>query len=123
LKGWVVVGEIGLNGDVRPIPGVLAAAITCREAGRKGLMCPTANAPEAALVEGIEIVPVSSLAECIDLLRGDAARRPVDAPPPVQVSSVEDMSELRGQADAKVGAEVAAAGGHNLLPLGLDTPV
>lgn len=116
LAGWIVVGELALDGAVRPVRGTLAGAITCREAGRKGIVCPAANAGEAALVEGIEVVPVTSLRDCINWARG--RWQPPEAPTaPVrrQDPSWNDMSEVRGQDDAKAAIEIAAAGGHNLL--------
>ena len=70
LEGWIVVGELALDGSVRPVRGTLAAAIACRESGRRGIICPAANAVEASLVEGIEVVPVRSLRECIDWAKG-----------------------------------------------------
>jgi magnesium chelatase family protein len=70
MEGWIVVGELALDGSVRPVRGTLAAAIACRESGRKGIICPAANAVEASLVEGIEVVPVRSLRECVDWAKG-----------------------------------------------------
>ncbi|MGH2757812.1 MAG: YifB family Mg chelatase-like AAA ATPase, partial [Actinomycetota bacterium] len=115
---WVVMGELALDGTVRPVPGVLAAAITCRRLGRKGLMCPAANAPEAAIVDGIEVVPIESLREASGFAAGTWSAPPVG--PPVQQPSdpVDDLSDVRGQSAAKEALEVAAAGGHNLLLMG-----
>ncbi len=70
LEGWVSLGELALDGSVRPVRGVLAAAIATLRAGRRGLICPVANAPEASLVEGLEVVPVASLRQCLEWLRG-----------------------------------------------------
>jgi magnesium chelatase family protein len=117
LEGWVSLGELALDGSVRPVRGVLAAAIATLRAGRRGLICPVANAPEASLVEGLEVVPVASLRQCLDWLRG--AETP--SPPPVlePVSEpCEDLREVRGHRSAKRALEVAAAGNHNLLLVG-----
>ena len=118
LEGWMVLGELALDGSVRPVRGVLAAAMECRSLGRRGILCPAANAQEAALVDDIDVVPVSNLTECIGFLAGDWAppkveRRPNPEPPPV-----EDMSEIRGHDYVKRAAEIAVAGGHNLLLVG-----
>ena len=119
LAGWIVVGELALDGAVRPVRGTLAAAITCREAGRKGIVCPAANAGEAALVEGIEVVPVTSLRDCIDWAKGSWQPPEARATSTVAPESLcPDMAEVRGQGTAKRALEIAAAGGHNLLLAG-----
>ncbi|MPZ92233.1 MAG: YifB family Mg chelatase-like AAA ATPase [Actinobacteria bacterium] len=118
LENWVVVGELALDGSVRPVRGTLAAAIACRESARRGIICPASNAVEASLVEGIEVVQVQSLRECIDWAKGTWT----PDPPPVTPRRVEpvspDMREVRGQGVAKEALEIAAAGGHNLLMCG-----
>ena len=118
LAGWIVVGELALDGSIRPVRGTLAAAITCREAGRKGIVCPTANAGEAALVEGIDVVPVTSLRDCIDWSKGRWQPPETQATIVAPVSLGPDMTEVRGQETAKRALEIAAAGGHNLLLAG-----
>ena len=115
LDGWVCLGELGLDGSVRPVVGVLAAAMTCRSTGRKGIICARDNAPEAALVDGIRVIQVGSLKECIGFLKGEVIPQPVR---PAERSRCEvrtDLSEVRGHGSAKRALEVAAAGGHNLL--------
>ena len=118
LSDWLVMGELGLDGTVRPVRGVLAAAITCREAGRRGLICPAANAGEAQLIDGIEVVGVKSLTECLQYLRGRWTPPPLEAPKPLASSGTADMRAVRGQSEAKRALEIAAAGGHNVLLLG-----
>jgi magnesium chelatase family protein len=115
---WVVVGELALDGSIRPVNGVLAAGMACREAKQRGVICPSVNAPEAALVRGIEVVAVSTIRECVDFLHGTWAPPPVRAPEEPTAAAVEDMDEVRGQGAAKRAAEIAAAGGHNLLLIG-----
>ena len=119
LDGWIVVGELALDGSVRPVRGTLAAAIACRESGRRGIICPAANAVEASLVEGIEVVPVRSLKECIDWAKGAWTPAPLEETSRVVTHSHRpDMTEVRGQSMAKEALEIAAAGGHNLLMCG-----
>ena len=115
LEGWVAMGELALNGSVRAVRGVLAAAITCRSARRRGFICPAINASEAALVDGLEIVPVGSLRDCLGFLRGEMTPAP---PLPVATRSkgpLADIGDVRGHDSPKRALEVAAAGGHNLL--------
>ncbi len=117
LEGWVSLGELALDGTVRPVRGVLAAAIATFRAGRRGLICPVANAAEASLVDGLEVVPVASLQQCLAWLRG--AETPSPPPPREPVSEpCEDLREVRGHPSAKRALEIAAAGNHNLLLVG-----
>ncbi len=117
LEGWMIVGELALDGSVRPVRGVMAAAMAAREHGRKGIICPVDNAPEAAIVEGLKVVPVDNLRRAIAFLEGGwdpPAVLPAPEPPLV----TEDMAEVKGHPEAKKAAEIACAGGHNLLMIG-----
>jgi magnesium chelatase family protein len=113
----IVVGELGLDGTVRGVRGVLAAAMLARERGLRGVLVPAVSATEAMVVESIEIHAVSHIAQVIEALarRGPlpvAERgRPRSRARPLSV----DMSEVRGQELARAAIEVAVAGGHNLL--------
>ncbi|MDQ3916082.1 MAG: YifB family Mg chelatase-like AAA ATPase [Actinomycetota bacterium] len=118
LEGWVFVGELGLDGSVRPVRGTLAAAMATAHAGLRGIICPAANAGEAALVEPLEVVPVETLTECIRFLRGVWQPGPVEARPEETAGEVHDMADVRGQDVAVQALELAAAGGHNLLMRG-----
>lgn len=118
LQGWVCMGELALDGTLATVPGVLAAAIAARRSGKRGIVCPIENAPEAALVDGVEVVGVASLRDALDFFRGtwqpgpipEFVRPPRPEPP--------DLRAVRGHPYAKRALEVAAAGGHNLLMIG-----
>ncbi len=123
LEEYAVVGELSLEGGVRPLRGALSIAIAAaQQAGLKGLLVPQENAAEAAVVEQLDVIPVSSLAEAAGFLSGALEREPT--PPGVEelftaYSSYEiDYADVRGQAMAKRAVILAAAGNHNLLMLG-----
>lgn len=117
LRDLVVMGELALDGSLRPVRGVLAGAIAARQRERACLICPRGNSAEAAIVEGIEVIAVSTLKECLDYLKGEHQPQPVEpveqAPP-----EFEDLAEVRGHPQAKEALEIAAAGAHNLLLCG-----
>ena len=120
LGGAAVCGELSLSGPLRPVRGMLASALAARACGYARVIVPEPNAAEAALAEGLEVLPVPDMAALVDLLHGRRAPTPaVAAPPEPDVSpTAPDLAEVRGQRDAKRGLEIAAAGGHNLLMVG-----
>lgn len=111
----VLLGELGLDGSVRAIRGVLPAVLAAVRAGHPQVVVPLANADEAALADGIEVLPVATLGELLNHLSGRAAlsrhrRAPVPDPPPGP-----DLGDVVGQAAGRRAVEVAAAGGHHLF--------
>lgn len=111
------LGELALDGRVRPVPAVLPAAAHLAAHGTR-LVVADANASEARLVGGMEVVAVADLSELLDVCTGAAPPRSAPRLPPSTVTAVPDLADVRGQAEARRACEVAAAGGHHMLLLG-----
>jgi magnesium chelatase family protein len=117
LHGLEFAGELSLTGELRPVRGALAMALSARSAGR-AFVLPEGNAPQAALAEGARVLPARTLLEVVAHLAGEAALAEYAGAPPPGAASYPDFSEVKGQQQVKRALEVAAAGGHSILMVG-----
>jgi len=121
-KGFAFLGELSLDGSLRPVKGAVSMALAARDSGLSGLVVPRENAVEAAMVKGLPVYGLSSLAETARFLRKEATVQPAVADveqlfEQARVYQV-DLSEVQGHEHAKRAMEIAAAGGHNVLMIG-----
>ena len=123
LSNFVILGELALDGSLRPVHGVLPIAVEVKKNNLRGIILPKENAKEAAMVEGIEVYPMASLSETVDFLNGEFELLKPFRIDLNEVFSQErqysiDFSDVKGQENVKRALEVAAAGAHNIIMIG-----
>ncbi len=122
VEDALIVGELSLDGELRHTPGIISMMSMAAEKGLKRAFVPAIDAPEASLIDGVDVYPVSTLTQLVDHLQGDSEiqvmQSDVDAFAYPNDPSLIDFADIKGQEHVKRGMEVAAAGGHNLIMSG-----
>ncbi len=118
LDHFVAIGELALTGAVRPVKGVLLIALSALASGKTGLLVPVENAAEAAVVKGLNVIPIQNLREAAQFLEGEIKMSPAKGDLALffehnESADENDFSEVQGQENVKRALEFAAAGGHN----------
>ncbi len=123
LSGFIIMGELSLDGTLQPIKGALPMAIQAKKEGFRGLILPMQNAREAAMVSNLEVYGVQNIQEVIDILNGNTLAQPITVDTRAEFYEAQsnfdvDFNEVKGQENIKRALEIAAAGGHNAILIG-----
>jgi magnesium chelatase family protein len=122
LDHYFILGELSLDGQIKPIKGTLPVSVAARDARIRGILLPRENSKEAAVVKGVDILPVDTLSDCVEFLNGNLHIDPVEVDLDelfkTELNYPVDFYDVKGQEHVKRCLEVAAAGGHNIIMIG-----
>jgi magnesium chelatase family protein len=122
LDHYFILGELSLDGQIKRIKGTLPVSVAARDAGIRGILLPRENSKEAAVVKGVDILPVDTLSDCVEFLNGNLHIDPVEVDLDelfkTELNYPVDFYDVKGQEHVKRCLEVAAAGGHNIIMIG-----